>query len=141
MATSVASVRRQEPPSTTPFPDLGRLYRREREIASFVYANGPVTAKQVQAALSDPISNPAVRSMLVRLVEKGVLTRLKGNFDGKYLYAPALTLLSAREISLKQFAQDYFDGSLPDVAKAMADLFAGPTARRCRTTPVGTRRI
>lgn len=134
MATMVASVRRQQSPTAAPFLNLDRLYRREREIASFVYANGLVTAKQVQAALSDPISNPAVRSMLARLVEKGVLTRLKGHFEGGFLYGPALTELSAREISLKQFAQDYFDGSLQNVAKAMADLFAGSarTPMHCR---------
>ena len=108
------------------FPtEVLRLYRREREIAIIVYSRGLATAKDVETALSDPIRNASVRSMLQRLVRKGILTGAKCGRRGMFLYAPALTPDSARETALKQFARDFYAGELGSLAKAMTELSAG----------------
>lgn len=104
------------------------LYRREREIAAIVYRRGLATAADVQAGLSRELSNAAVRSMLNRLVAKAILTRTKYGPHGTLIYAPALTRASARETALRRFADDFYEGSLPSLARAIADLFA--TERR-----------
>jgi predicted transcriptional regulator len=104
------------------------LYRREREIAAIVYRRGLATAADVQADLSRELSNAAVRSMLNRLVAKAILTRTKYGPYGTLIYGPALTQASARETALRRFADDFFAGSLPSLARAIADLFA--TERR-----------
>jgi len=100
------------------------LYRREREIAVIVYRRGLATAADVRADLSRELSNPAVRSMLNRLVGKKILTRVRSGRHGTLIYGPALTQASARETALRQFAQDFCAGSLPSLAHAIADLFA-----------------
>jgi predicted transcriptional regulator len=102
------------------------LPRREREIAGIVYARGEASAALVCEALSDPISNAAVRSMLTRLEAKGVLRRRKvGN---RFLYAPAASDREAREAALRRVSRDYFGGSLAEMAAAVTDLVTGSNA-------------
>jgi BlaI family penicillinase repressor len=104
--------------------EVRRLFRREREIAMIVYDGGLVTANEVGERLPDPLSNPAVRSMLNRLVEKGVLTRQMIRRGRYFLYGPAVTVGSARETVLRQFAVDFYDGSLEALAEAIADMLS-----------------
>ena len=107
------------------FPqEVRRLFRREREIAMIVYDRGLITAREVEAALSVPLSNASVRSMLRRLVRKGILTRVECGRRHTFVYGPALTQASAREVALKQFAQDFYAGSLSSLTDAIANMFA-----------------
>jgi predicted transcriptional regulator len=107
------------------FPqEVLRLYRREREIAMIVYDRGLVTAKDVEAALCHSLSNAAVRSMLDRLVRKEILTQVRCGSRGAFVYGPALTQSAAAENALKQFAGDFYGGSLDSVAEAIAQMFA-----------------
>lgn len=103
---------------------LDRLYGREREIAAFVYGRGLSTAVDVEEHLSTKISNATVRTTLNRLVRKGVLTRMRCGSERAFFYGPAFNQFSARELELKQFANDFFDGSLEQLANAIADMFA-----------------
>ena len=99
---------------------LDRLARREREVAEIVFARGEASAVDVCRALSDPISNAAVRSMLTRLEAKGVLSRRK---EGKrFFYAPAGTDPAVRDASLRWLALEHFGGSLARLAGAALDL-------------------
>jgi predicted transcriptional regulator len=113
-------------------PEVRRLYRREREIAGIVYRHGLATANTIREGLDDSISNAAVRSMLNRLVRKGILSQLKCGQNGAFVYGPAQSLFSARELELRRFADDFHDGSLDRLAKAIGDLFANEQ----RTEPV-----
>ena len=98
---------------------LHRLARREREVAEIVFARGEASAVDVCRALSDPISNAAVRSMLTRLEAKGVVRRRK---EGKrFFYAPAAGE-AARESALKRLSREHFAGSLAALAAAAFDL-------------------
>jgi predicted transcriptional regulator len=99
-----------------------KLYRREREIAEIVYGNGRATAKDVQAQLSDPLTNAAIRSMLNRLVRKGILTRSTKEDGVEYLYYPIVTHALSRERALKQLAEDFFGGSLQEAAVVVMNL-------------------
>lgn len=110
--------------------EVQRLYPREREIASIVYEKGLASAVDVEAALDNAISNPAVRSMLNRLVRKGILTRIECGKFGSFIYGPALTQLSAREIELRHFADDFYNGSLNELAAALLQKFGGQPAQR-----------
>lgn len=113
--------------------EVQRLYRREREIASIVYERGLASAADVEAALGNAISNAAVRSMLNRLVRKAILTRIECGKFGSYIYGPALTQLSAREIELRHFADDFYEGSLNQLATAILEIFgSGQPQMRAR---------
>ena len=63
---------------------LRHLARRERQVAERVGWLGEASAEEVRAALPDPLSNAAVRSMLRRLVDKRLLARRK--CGRKFLY-------------------------------------------------------
>ena len=102
-------------------PPLARLAGREREVAGIVYACGRgISADEVRLALSDPLSNSAVRSMLSRLAAKGLLTTRKTG--KKFLYLPALADEAAREAAILHLAQDYFAGSLAEAAMAVLTM-------------------
>ncbi len=107
--------------------EVERLFPREKEIATLVYSRGLVTAVDVEQDLSEPICNAAVRSMLNRLVRKGVLSRAKCGRGGAFVYGPGITQAAAREKALRRFADEFFEGSLEGLAKAVARLSA--TAR------------
>lgn len=99
-------------------PQVQKLLRRERELATIVYVCGPLSAKGVGARLSAPISNSAVRSMLNRLVQKGILNRTPSGGGTGFLYVPAITAESA----LRQLSEEHFDGSLLNTAIALIAL-------------------
>ena len=103
-------------------PEVRGLYRREREIAEIIYRRGSATANEVQAELSDPLTNAAVRSMLCRLVRKGVLGRRPRECGTEYLYYAAINNDLSRERALKQLADDFFGGSLQEAAATLANL-------------------
>lgn len=102
-----------------------RLYGRELEIASLVYRRSLATAADVEKALNYEISNPAIRSMLNRLVCKGVLNRVQMKSGSAFIYAPAISLQSEKERSLTEVVDDFFGGSLPLLCEAVAKLCAG----------------
>ena len=103
---------------------------REREIAEIVYAEGEASAADVCRALSDPLTNAAVRSMLTRLRAKGVLRRRKeGN---RYFYAPAASDQAAREAALRKVSRDYFDGSLLETAAVLIEMARMQTGDHAR---------
>lgn len=108
--------------------EVRQLFRREREIATYVYSRGCATAKEVGKTVASDLTNPAIRSMLNRLVRKGILTRLELPAPLPFIYAPGMTTLSVREQALKQLADDLFDGSLRDLASAIVELHAAETA-------------
>lgn len=99
------------------------LSSREREIATIVYHSRAATANEVCDNLSASLANASVRSMLNRLIAKGILKRtLSGN---AFVYLPALTAGESRALALRRFADDYFAGSLQQAAVAMRDLLDG----------------
>lgn len=125
-------------------PQVKQLAPREREVAGIIYSNGASTAKQVEMSLSTQITNGAVRSMLVRLMRKGILTRSPGNRGpgNDHVYFPAITPAQVKEGVLKQIADRFFDGSLANVAIAILNLMerepsraaGNPAQSRARTS-------
>jgi len=106
-------------------PEVLRLFRREREVAQLVYSQRSTTAKEVQARLSDPLTSAAVRSMLNRLVRKGILVRHRNDRSTEYIYRPGISHVASRERAVRQVAEDYFGGSLNEVAASILRLSRG----------------
>jgi predicted transcriptional regulator len=141
--------------STLRTPALTRLPPREQEIAAIVYLHTDVTAKDLESALSNEITNSAIRCMLGRLVAKGVLKRRKG--PGKtFIYSPALLLPDVQERALERLAEDFFDGSLsqtshrllalvskrePQALGELARQIQAASASEARSLAVGTSRL
>jgi predicted transcriptional regulator len=113
-------------------PQIQQLSWREREVASVVYRFGYATAKDVEAELGGEVSNGAVRSMLVRLVKKGLLLRRPGGRGAgcRDLFIAALSVDHARSRALARIADEFFDGSLPQLQQYVMNGLEGWNAGR-----------
>ena len=100
--------------------DEKALSRRERQIMDVVYAKGESTAAQVVAALPDPPSKTAIRTLMTILERKGHLKhREQGN---AYVYVPTNPRQQAAKSALRRVLQTFFAGSLEQaVATHLAD--------------------
>jgi predicted transcriptional regulator len=86
------------------------LSRRERQIMDVIYARGMATAAEVHAALPDPPSKTAVRTLLRILESKGHLTHAQ---DGpRYVYRAVRSRERVGRSSLRRVLDTFFGGSL-----------------------------
>lgn len=116
-------------------PQVLRLAWREREIATIIYSRGASTAKDVECALNGQISNAAVRSMLGRLVTKGMLRREGGSPGGRgYVYVPAMSAEDVAEQAIRQVSELYFRGSVAALARRALQLTRLEPERKCHET-------
>jgi BlaI family penicillinase repressor len=96
--------------------DLGDL---EREVLQLVWDNGPSTADSVQKALSKPLKESTVRTVLKRLEEKGHLTH---SVDQRtFVYEAAHTRGRAAAHAVKRIVDRFCSGSLEEVLTGLVD--------------------
>lgn len=97
---------------------MRRLAPREREVAALIYRRGALTAKEVGSHIPE-VSHGAIRTMLGRLVRKGILKCRKSGYGKTLLYLPAIASADIVEIALKRVAEDFYQGSMLDAAAAI----------------------
>jgi predicted transcriptional regulator len=106
-----------------PVKSHNHLSRRERQIMDIVYARGEATAAEVNAALPDPPSYSATRTLLRILEEKG---HLKHREEGpRYVYRPTRSREQASRSALQRVVQTFFAGSLAHAVAALVDAQPG----------------
>ena len=99
---------------------INSLPRREREIFELLCSAGEATAAEVRAAMKDPPSYSAVRTLLSRLEGRGVVKhRVAAQV---YVYASVRQPAKVRESALKQMVKTFFDGSAANAATALLGL-------------------
>ena len=97
----------------------GELSRREREVMGIIHRLGRATAAQVRGEMEEPPTDPAVRSVLRILVEKG---HLEHEYDGpRYVYSPTVPAAQARRTALETVVHTFFDGSAEGVMAALVE--------------------
>jgi predicted transcriptional regulator len=96
------------------------LPRREREVFETLCRLEASTAAGVRNALSDPLSDSAVRTMLSRLEAKGLVERSAGP-DG-FLYGPAQRPEAVAASALRRMIDTFFAGSAASAATALLGL-------------------
>ncbi|RZJ95637.1 MAG: CopY family transcriptional regulator [Brevundimonas sp.] len=96
------------------------LPRREREVFESLCRLTSATAAAVRVALSDPLSDSAVRTMLTRLEAKGLVTRQPG-VDG-FVYAPVEAAEAVAATALRRMIDTFFAGSAASAATALIGL-------------------
>ncbi len=98
--------------------DLGDL---EREVLQLIWQRGEqqVTADTVREALSRPLKESTVRTVLKRLEEKGYLTHTVDGRTFLYQAAERPTLVAARAV--KKIVDWFCNGSVSDVLVGMVD--------------------
>ena len=97
--------------------DLGDL---EREVLQLVWqSREPASADQVREALSKPLKESPVRTVLKRLEEKGYLTH---EVDGRtFLYCAAERPGKVAARAVKRIVDWFCNGSVQDVLVGMVD--------------------
>ena len=97
-----------------PKPD--QLSRRERQIVDVLFELNEASASEVRAAISDPPSNTAVRTLLRILEEKGFVShREEGR---RYIYRPVGSSTTVGRGALQRVLKVFFGGSLEDALAA-----------------------
>jgi len=99
---------------------IDSLPRREREIFELLCSAGEATAAEIRAAMKEPPSYSAVRTLLARLEAKGVIKHRVA--DQTYVYASVRQPAKVRESALKQMVKTFFDGSAANAATALLGL-------------------
>ena len=88
---------------------LPQLPPRERQIVDLLYQQGSRTVADICRALPDPLTGSAVRAMLKRLEDKGVVRR--EDSDRGHVYSPTVPDNQARRTVLSQVVQTSINGS------------------------------
>jgi len=96
------------------------LPRREREVFETLCRLESATAAQVRDALSDTLSDSAVRTLLSRLATKGLVAREGGG--GGFVYRPAPRPETVAAGALKRMVDTFFAGSAASAATALLGL-------------------
>jgi predicted transcriptional regulator len=96
------------------------LPRREREIFEVLCGLEEGTAAAIRAALNDPPSNSAVRTLLGRLGAKGLIVHR--TVDQTYIYSPAPMAASVAETAMQRMVRTFFDGSVANAATALLGM-------------------
>ena len=96
------------------------LSRREGEVLDIVYRLGRATTTGILDELADPITRPAIRSVLRILEEKG---HIRHEEDGqKFVYLPTVPRKKASRSALRHIVNTFFDGSTASAMVALVDL-------------------
>ena len=99
---------------------IDSLPRREREIFELLCSAGEATAAEIRAAMKDPPSYSAVRTLLARLEARGVIKHRVA--DQAYVYSSVRQPAKVRESALKSMVKTFFDGSAANAATALLGL-------------------
>ena len=99
---------------------IDSLPRRERELFELLCSAGEATAAEIRAAMKDPPSYSAVRTLLARLEARGVIKHRVA--DQTYVYKSVPQPAKVRESALRQVVRTFFDGSAASAATALLGL-------------------
>jgi predicted transcriptional regulator len=99
---------------------IDSLPRRERELFELLCSAGEATAAELRAAMKDPPSYSAVRTLLARLEARGVIRHR--TVEQAYVYKSAAQPAKVRETAMNQMVRTFFDGSAASAATALLGL-------------------
>jgi predicted transcriptional regulator len=96
---------------------VDKLSRRERQVMDVVYELEEASAKEIRQRLPDPPSYSAVRAVLTRLVDGGVLKFRESGL--RYVYRAAEPKQQARKKALRKIIDTFFEGSAVHMMHAL----------------------
>ena len=99
---------------------LSKLPPRERQIVDLLYEHGEMAVSDICDALPVQLSGSAVRAMLKRLEDKGVVRRTES--ERGFLFSPAVSDSVARKSALSDVVRVFFNGSPAGAATALLGM-------------------
>jgi predicted transcriptional regulator len=101
-------------------PNIEDLPWRERQVVEVVYRLQEATATQIQEQLDEAPSNSAIRAMLSRLEEKGVLChREEGQ---RFIYSAVQEKRKVADSALKKLVGVFYNNSPASAATALLGM-------------------
>lgn len=100
---------------------LAALGPRQQEIAGIVYAHASVTPREVQQRLSEQRSLRVIRTLLDRLVLKGLVRRKTSGRHREILYVAAIPTPRVREAAIRKLVDERFGGSMALASTALQE--------------------
>lgn len=97
-----------------------QLSKRERQIMDALFEAGELSAQDVKASIPDAPSYSAVRALLAKLVEKGIV--MYRDDAGRYIYFPVIKQDQARESALQKMVKTFFAGSATAAVNALLGM-------------------
>lgn len=105
--------------------ELEMLGSRQRELIRVVYARGGATVREIHERIPDPPrSICGLRTLLNRMVRKGLLRTRRSGRHSELVYLPAASDSDVRLRAFDRIAKEYFRGSKYRAAEAL-DKLAG----------------
>jgi BlaI family transcriptional regulator, penicillinase repressor len=98
------------------------LTRRETQVMDVIYELEEANAKEVQDRLPNAPSYSAVRAVLTRLVEQGLLKYREAG--PRYVYSAAAGKGRARQAALRKLIDTFFEGSTVRTMNALIGMSA-----------------
>ena len=103
--------------------EFSALGQRQRELIRIVYARGGATVREIHARIPDPpASLCGIRTLLNRMVRKGLLRARPSGRHSELLYLPAISDSHVRLQAFDRIAKDHFRGSKYRAAEALERL-------------------
>ena len=101
---------------------LAALGPRQQEIAGIVYATAAVTPREVQQRLSEQRSLRVIRTLLDRLVLKGLVRRRSSGRHREIIYVAAIPTPDVREVAIRRLVNERFGGSFAQAAMELQEI-------------------
>jgi BlaI family transcriptional regulator, penicillinase repressor len=97
-----------------------QLSKRERQIMDALFEANELSAQDIKAAIPDAPSYSAVRALLAKLVEKGIVQYR--DESGRYIYFPVIKQDQARSSALQKMVKTFFGGSAAAAVNALLGM-------------------
>jgi predicted transcriptional regulator len=101
---------------------IDKMPRREREVFETLCGLGSASTGAVRAAMADPPSDSATRTLLRRLEAKGFIAHRE--VEQSYIYSPVETTEAIAQNALQRLVQTFFAGSAARATTALLKLGA-----------------
>lgn len=100
--------------------NLNKLSRRERQIMDVLYQLEQASAKEIQDALDDPLSDSSIRTFLRKLKEKGHIKHREAG--PKFIYSPIVARNKASASALSNVVKTFFADSPLMAVNSLLDM-------------------
>lgn len=118
-------------------PEFESLGSRQRELFRLIYAQGGATVQELHDGIPDPPpSVRGLRTLLGRMVSRGLLRVRPSGRHRELLYLPGMATADVRLCAFDRIAKEHFRGSKFRAAEALEKL---AMAERIELKDVATR--
>lgn len=110
-----------------PFGELpveaDKLFPRQRELVRAIYATAGATLQELHARIPDPPATIyGIRTLLNRMVKKGLLKARRSGRHREIVYLPATITPEVALRAFQRLAEEHFDGSMASAMATLANL-------------------